>query len=82
MPVKQAFATSLIVSAGLAIPGTIAHWQLGHINWIVVILLSASSVPFSYLGARLALSLKNVMLERIFAVMLILFGIFDLWYSH
>jgi uncharacterized membrane protein YfcA len=60
MPVKQAFATSLIVSAGLAIPGTIAHWQLGHINWIVVILLSASSVPFSYLGARLALSLKNL----------------------
>ncbi len=81
MPTKPALASSLLVAAGLAIPGTIAHWYLGHINWYVVLLLSISSIPFSYLGARVALRLKNVILERIFGIMLVVFGAFDLWYS-
>ncbi|HXS58326.1 MAG TPA: sulfite exporter TauE/SafE family protein [Hanamia sp.] len=81
MPTKQALASSLLVAAGLAIPGTIAHWYLGHINWQVVLLLSVSSIPFSYLGARVALQLQNIVLERIFGIMLIVFGGFDLWYS-
>jgi uncharacterized membrane protein YfcA len=81
MPTKQALASSLTTAAGLAIPGTLAHWYLGHINWQVVLLLSLSSIPFSYLGARLALRLKNLLLERIFGIMLLVFGAFDLWYS-
>ena len=81
MPTKQALASSLLVAAGLAIPGTIAHWYLGHINWKLVLLLSISSIPFSYLGARLALRLHNNVLERIFGIMLVVFGAFDLWYS-
>jgi uncharacterized protein len=81
MPTKQALASSLLVAAGLAIPGTIAHWYLGHINWQIVLLLSVSSIPFSYLGARLAVRLQNIVLERIFGIMLVAFGGFDLWYS-
>ena len=81
MPVKQALASSLLVAAGLAIPGTVAHWYLGHIDWKVVLLLSASSVPSSYLGARVAIRLRSLVLERIFGIMLVGFGAFDLWYS-
>jgi len=81
IPTKQALASSLLVAAGLAIPGTIAHWYLGHINWQIVLLLSVSSIPFSYLGARVAIRLKNVILERVFGIMLVVFGAFDLWYS-
>lgn len=81
MPTKQALASSLLVAAGLAVPGTIAHWYLGHINWQIVLLLSTVSIPFSYVGARVALRLKPVLLETIFGVMLLLFGAFDLWYS-
>ena len=81
MPTKEALATSLIVSAGLAIPGTIAHWYLGHIDWIIVIILSVSTIPFSYLGAKVAIHLQTDLLERIFGIMLILFGAFDLWYT-
>ena len=73
--------SSLMVAAGLAIPGTIAHWYLGHINWHVVLLLSVSSIPFSYFGARVALRLNNVLLERIFGIMLVVFGAADLWYN-
>lgn len=81
MPTKQALASSLLVAAGLAIPGTIAHWYLGHINWQVVLLLSLSSIPFSYLGARVAIRLHNIVLERIFGMMLVVFGAFDLWFT-
>lgn len=81
MPTKQALASSLLVAAGLAIPGTIAHWYLGHIDWNVVLLLSASSIPFSYLGAKLAIRLNSLILEKIFGLMLVAFGLFDFWYS-
>lgn len=81
MPTKQALASSLLVAAGLAVPGTIAHWYLGHIDWMVVFLLSVSSIPFSYLGAKLAIRLNNQLLERVFGIMLVAFGGFDLWYS-
>jgi uncharacterized membrane protein YfcA len=81
LPTKQALASSLLVAAGLAIPGTIAHWYLGHINWQIVVLLSVSSIPFSYLGAKVAIRLNNLFLEKFFGMMLVTFGAFDLWYS-
>ncbi len=81
MPVKQALASSLIIAAGLAIPGTIAHWYLGHIDWWIVLWLSISSIPFSYLGAKVALRMRSHHLERVFGIVLIGFGIFDLWYN-
>lgn len=81
MPLKKALPCSLMVSAGLAIPGTLAHWYLGHIDWHIVLLLSLGSIPFSYLGAKLAISLKSKMLETIFGFVLILFGGFDLIYT-
>ncbi|MDE3237056.1 MAG: sulfite exporter TauE/SafE family protein [Bacteroidota bacterium] len=81
LPTKEALANSLLVAAGLAIPGTIAHWYLGHINWMIVLVLSISSIPSSYFGARVALRLRNLVLERIFGIMLVVFGTFDLWYS-
>lgn len=81
MPTKQALASSLLIAAGLSIPGTIAHWYLGHIDWEIVLLLSLSSIPFSYLGARVALKMQSQHLEKIFGLVLIVFGTFDLWYN-
>lgn len=81
MPVKKALASSLVIAAGLAIPGTLTHWYLGHIDWYIVLLLSISSIPFSYLGAKLAIYIKNDHLEKIFGLTLILFGIFDIFYN-
>jgi uncharacterized membrane protein YfcA len=77
MLTKKAPACSLIVSAALAVPGTIAHWYLRHIHWLIVLLLSISAIPFSYVGARLAIRTNNLLLEKIFGIMLILFGTFD-----
>ena len=75
MPIKGAFATSLIVAAVLAVPGTVVHALLGHIDWTLVVVFGAASVPFSYLGARTAMRTNAVGLERIYGAALIALGV-------
>jgi uncharacterized membrane protein YfcA len=80
MPVKRAFATSLAVAAVLALPGTLVHWALGHIEWSVVVVFAAASVPMAYLGARLAVRTGARHLERIYGIGLTVLGpAFLLW---
>ena len=75
MRVKPAFASSLAVSAVLAVPGTIVHASLGHIDWSVVFVFGAASIPLSYLGARVALRTQAARLERIYGAVLMVLGI-------
>lgn len=73
-PIKKSFACSLAVSAVLAIPGTVVHAWLGHIAWGVTGLIALGSVPFSYLGARLAIHTKGSRLERWYGLALTALG--------
>jgi uncharacterized membrane protein YfcA len=82
METKRALATSLVISAVLAIPGTLAHARLGHIDWALVLALSVGTIPCSYLGARLAIRLHNLTLLRVYGIALTLFGIYDLLYTE
>lgn len=77
-PIKAAFASSLVVSACLAVPASIVHWYLGHIAWRELFVLAAGSVPASYLGARAALNTRSVALERWYGVALTALGLFFL----
>ena len=77
-PIKTAFASSLVVSAFLAVPGSIVHWYLGHIAWREMLLLAAGSVPCSYLGARVALRVRSATLERWYGLALTALGLFFL----
>ncbi len=74
LSIKQSFATSLAVAAVLAIPGTVVHAALGHIDWEVVAIFGATSIPLSYLGARTALRTNPVHLERAYGAGLSLLG--------
>lgn len=74
-PIKIAFASSLAVAAVLALPGTVVHAALGHIDWAVVGVLAATSVPLSFLGARIALRADPERLERIYGVALAGLGV-------
>ena len=76
---KVALATSLAVVTVVAIPGSIRHQMLGHIDWIIVGLLSVAVIPASFLGAKLALRLRNQTLERIFGICTVVFGIYFLF---
>ncbi|APR75771.1 Hypothetical protein A7982_01117 [Minicystis rosea] len=74
LPIKRAFAASLAVASVLAVPGTVVHWMLGHIDWSVVLVFGAASVPLSYLGARVALRTKPARLERLYGAVLVIIG--------
>lgn len=72
--IKPAFATSLAVASVLAVPGTLVHAALGHIDWAVVAVFGAASVPLSYLGARVGLRTDPRRLERSYGAALTLLG--------
>jgi uncharacterized membrane protein YfcA len=77
-PIKVAFACSLVVAAALAIPGTIVHALLGHIDWAVVAVFGATSIPLSYVGGRVAIRTQAPKLERIYGAGLLFIGLVTL----
>lgn len=74
LPIKSALASSLAVASALAVPGTIVHAALGHIDWTLVAVFAATSVPLSFLGARVAIRTDPHRLERIYGMALIGLG--------
>ena len=47
LPIKTALACSLAVAAALAVPGTLVHAALGHIDWAVTAVFAVSLIPMS-----------------------------------
>jgi uncharacterized membrane protein YfcA len=79
MPFKRATATSLFCVAVLSVPASIGHSVLGHIDWGIALVLSVVAVPMSYLGARVAILLRNRTLERIYGTVMIIFALYFLY---
>ena len=75
LPLKSAFACSLLVSAALALPGTLVHVLLGHVDWSLVLTFGLGSVPLAYLGARTSIRMTVERLELAFGFMLVLIGL-------
>lgn len=76
MTQQQAQGTSsafLILPIGLL--GTLVYYQRGLVNVRWALLLALGFFFGSYFGARLATSLSNDMLQRIFGILLIAVGI-------
>jgi uncharacterized membrane protein YfcA len=74
LPIRRALASSLVVSAALAVPGTIVHAALGHIDWTLVAVFATTSVPLSFAGARVALRIEPARLERFYGAALAALG--------
>lgn len=72
VPVKKAFGTSLMIIAILAIPGSVVHALLGHIDWGVAALLTLGVVPGAYLGARFTSRAKSKTVELAFGLFLLI----------
>ncbi len=73
---REAAATSLPCVAAMAVPGTITHAFLGHIDWILALELSAGVLPATYLGARISIWLRKVRLRKPFGVFMVVFGVY------
>jgi len=74
IPLRPALGSSLAVACALALPGTIVHAGLGQVNWTVAIAFGLASIPLSGLGARTALRMNSVRLERIYGAGLLVLG--------
>jgi uncharacterized membrane protein YfcA len=74
LPLKRALGTSLAAAAVLAVPGTVVHAALGHIDWSVTVVFGLASIPLSAAGARLALRSGAARLELVYGVALVLLG--------
>lgn len=68
MTVRRALGTSLALAAVLAVPGTIVHAWLGHIDWSLSLVFGMASVPFAALGATAALRVRERSLTLAYGV--------------
>ncbi len=59
MPIHRALGTSLVLATCLAVPGTLVHALLGHIDWSLTLAFGIASAPSAAFGARLALRTKE-----------------------
>lgn len=78
LDVKESFGTSLLSVTGLAIPASITHFLLGHINWNLTTILSAAAIPMSYLGAKFTIRLRKEKLEKLYGIFTIIFALYFL----
>jgi uncharacterized membrane protein YfcA len=74
LKVKPAFGTSLAVAAVMAVPGTLVHLSLGHLDPVLVGAFALGSVPLSGVGARVALKTDAARLERGYGAVLAVLG--------
>ena len=75
MEVKEALGTSLVSIAFLAIPGTVVHSLLGHIDWALCGAMALGVMPGSWLGSRFTLRSQSRLVLMLFSLLLALTGI-------
>lgn len=71
VPIKKAFGTSLLIIAILAVPGSLVHAALGHIDWSLAGLLALGVVPGGYIGARVTARAKSRTIGLAFGLFLV-----------
>lgn len=71
MPVKRAFGTSLVLVASIALPGSLVHFALGHVDWALAGLLALGVIPGAWVGSGFATRLSDARLLRAFGVFLL-----------
>jgi hypothetical protein len=70
LPIKEAIGCSLACVGILAVPGTIAHTLLDHIDWAFAVPLSIAVIPGARLGAHLAIRSSDRALRLSVAIVL------------
>lgn len=79
LELKECLGNSLMVIAILAIPGTIIHAQLGHVDWPIALAMILGVMPGAYLGSFFTLRARNRRVLMIFSFFLTAIGIIFLF---
>ncbi len=75
MDIKEAFGTSLFCITVMAIPGTIVHALLGHVDWSIFLFLSIGVMPGAYFGSRFTIRAHKRLVMLLFSLLLLAIGI-------
>jgi len=70
LPIKAALATSLACVGLLAIPATITHAALGHIDWLYALPLCVGVIPGAQVGAHLTIRSSDSSLRVMVGIVL------------
>lgn len=76
LPVKEAIATSLAVVAVMALPGTLVHFALGHVNVPVMLSMGIGIIPMAYLGARLDIRSRSKTILLLYGTVMSAFAVY------
>ena len=78
LELKETLGTSLACVGIIAIPGTVTHALLGHVNWAFAVPLSIAVIPGARLGAHLAIGASERALRLsvawVLAVVAVVYG--------
>lgn len=70
--VKTAIGTSLFLVALIALPGSVVHYALGHVDLRLALFLTIGVIPGAWLGASLSARTSDARLLRVFGVFLLI----------
>ena len=79
LELKECLGNSLVIIAILAVPGSIIHTQLGHIDWSIALAMILGVMPGSYLGSFFTLRTRNRRVLLLFSCFLFAIGIIFLF---
>jgi len=72
--IKEAIATSLLTVIAMALPGSIIHYNLGHIDLRISASMALGVIPTAYLGAKLDIKTKSKTIMILFGVVMVVFS--------
>lgn len=75
LEVKECVGNSLAVISVLAVPGSVIHSLLGHVDWLLVLAMVMGVMPGSYAGSFFTLRARNRRVLLLFATLLTAIGI-------
>ncbi|MBN2405822.1 MAG: sulfite exporter TauE/SafE family protein, partial [Coriobacteriia bacterium] len=71
---KRAIGTSLVVVSVLAVPGSITHYLLGHVDLLLAGTMALGVVPGALVGARVTAVASERTVKIAFSILLLITG--------
>ena len=78
---KKAIGTSMVIVLLGVTPSLIVHAYLGHIDWIISLLLIIGATPLSYVGAHITVGINKNLLRKLYGGFLLLFSTYFLLFE-
>ncbi len=76
LPIKQAVGTSLgVLALPVVLLGAITHWRAGNLNIKIALFVALGLIFGAWAGARLTQTMTPMVLQRLFAVFLLVMAV-------